>query len=257
MNNGDDASVELEGRFELGFMQVHGFSIPQGCLSGRGRVWYNEHTESTMTHGLFITFEGPDGSGKTTVSAFVVEQLRALGHQVVHTREPGGVDIAEQIRRVILDPKNTAMDVKTEALLYAASRRQHLIEKVLPALNANQIVICDRFIDSSLAYQGVGRQIGFDEVYAINAFAIDNHLPDLTVYLDVDAQAGLDRIGDRHFLDRLDREAVEFHQRVVEGYRQVRQRFADRIVVVDANREIAQVQRDALAIVLRKVNAHV
>lgn len=210
-----------------------------------------------MKHGLFITFEGPDGSGKTTVSTFVVQQLRALGHQVVHTREPGGVDIAEQIRHVILDPKNTAMDVKTEALLYAASRRQHLVEKVLPALNANQIVICDRFIDSSLAYQGVGRQIGFDEVYAINAFAIDNHLPDLTVYLDVDAQSGLDRIGDRHFLDRLDREAVEFHQRVVEGYRLVRERFADRIIVVDANREVTAVQQDALAVVLRAVNAHV
>jgi dTMP kinase len=143
-----------------------------------------------MKKGCFITFEGPDGSGKTTVSSYVVKTLIELGYDVVHTREPGGVDIAEQIRRVILDPKNTKMDVKTEVLLYAASRRQHLIEKILPALEADKIVICDRFVDSSLAYQGVARGVGFDEVYTVNRFAIDDHLPELTIYLDLSAQTG-------------------------------------------------------------------
>lgn len=210
-----------------------------------------------MKKGLFITFEGPDGSGKTTVSTAVVKQLTALGYEIVHTREPGGVDIAEQIRHVILDPKNVKMDVKTEVLLYAASRRQHLIEKILPALEAGKIVVCDRFVDSSLAYQGVGREVGFDEVYTVNRFAIDDHMPDLTIYLDLEAQAGLDRIAQRKYLDRLDQEKITFHQRVVEGYHQVLKRFGSRIVVVDANQAIETVQKEAFEAILKKVKAHV
>jgi dTMP kinase len=210
-----------------------------------------------MKKGLFITFEGPDGSGKTTVSSYVVKQLTALGYEVVHTREPGGVDIAEQIRHVILDPQNVKMDVKTEVLLYAASRRQHLIEKILPALEEGKIVLCDRFVDSSLAYQGVGRGVGFDEVYTVNRFAIDDHLPDLTVYLDLGAQEGLDRIAQRKFLDRLDQEKVSFHELVVEGYKEVLKRFKDRIVVVNANQAIETVQKEAFEAVLKKVKAYV
>lgn len=210
-----------------------------------------------MKKGLFITFEGPDGSGKTTVSSYVVQQLEALGYTIVHTREPGGVDIAEQIRHVILDPKNVKMDVKTEVLLYAASRRQHLIEKILPALDEGKIVLCDRFVDSSLAYQGVGRGVGFDEVYTVNRFAIDDHMPDLTIYLDLTAQTGLDRIAQRKFLDRLDQEKVSFHEKVVEGYQEVLRRFKDRIVVIDANQAIESVQKEAFEAVLKKVRAHV
>jgi len=210
-----------------------------------------------MNKGLFITFEGPDGSGKTTVSSFVVKQLIELGYDIVHTREPGGVDIAEQIRHVILDPQNVKMDVKTEVLLYAASRRQHLIEKILPALDAGKIVICDRFVDSSLAYQGVGRGVGFDEVYTVNRFAIEDHMPDLTVYLDLDAQAGLDRIAQRAYLDRLDQEKITFHQKVVEGYQEVLSRFKHRIIVVNANQEIETVQKEAFAAVLKKVKDYV
>lgn len=210
-----------------------------------------------MKKGLFITFEGPDGSGKTTVSSYVVKQLTDLGYDIIHTREPGGVDIAEQIRHVILDPKNTKMDVKTEVLLYAASRRQHLIEKILPALSEGKIVLCDRFVDSSLAYQGVGRGVGFDEVYTVNRFAIDDHMPDLTVYLDLDAQAGLDRIAKRKFLDRLDQEKITFHELVVEGYREVLKRFEARIVVIDANQAIETVQKEAFEAVLKKVKAYV
>jgi len=210
-----------------------------------------------MKKGCFITFEGPDGSGKTTVSSYVVKTLIELGYDVVHTREPGGVDIAEQIRHVILDPKNTKMDVKTEVLLYAASRRQHLIEKILPALEADKIVICDRFVDSSLAYQGVARGVGFDEVYTVNRFAIDDHLPELTIYLDLSAQTGLDRIAKRQYLDRLDQEKVSFHEKVVEGYQEVLRHFKQRIVVIDANQEILTVQKEALQAVLKKVKAYV
>lgn len=210
-----------------------------------------------MKKGCFITFEGPDGSGKTTVTSFVVKALLECGYDIVHTREPGGVDIAEQIRHVILDPKNTKMDVKTEVLLYAASRRQHLIEKILPALEANKIVICERFVDSSLAYQGVARGVGFEEVYSVNRFAIDDHLPDLTIYLDLSAQTGLDRIAQRKYLDRLDQEKISFHELVVEGYQEVLRHFKARIVVIDANQEIQTVQKEAFEAVLKKVKSHV
>ena len=191
--------------------------------------------------GFFITLEGPDGSGKTTVANALCERLKKDGYEVVHTREPGGIDIAEQIRNVILDPKNTAMDEKTEALLYAASRRQHLVEKVLPAVKEGKIVICERFVDSSLAYQGFGRQLGFDDVLGINLFAIDNTFPDLTIYLDVDEKTGLDRLKDRAFKDRLDQESIDFHHRVNEGYQEVIKRFADRIKLVDASKPLNEV----------------
>jgi dTMP kinase len=201
----------------------------------------------------FITFEGPDGSGKTTISRKVVEALMQEGYDVVYTREPGGIEIAEEIRNVILDPKNTKMDVRTEALLYAASRRQHLVEKILPALEAQKLVICDRFVDSSLAYQGIGRGIGLDEVFQINLFAIDHHMPELTLYLDVHAQTGLSRITSRKFKDRLDREDVSFHLDVVKGYEQVVERFKDRIVKIDANRTIDEIVKEALRIIHERV----
>ena len=117
---------------------------------------------------LFVTIEGPEGSGKTTIGKKIVEKLIEDGYEVIYTREPGGIEIAEQIRNVILDVKNTNMDPRTEALLYAASRRQHLIEKIVPAIKNNKIIICDRFVDSSLAYQGHARKLGIDNVYEIN-----------------------------------------------------------------------------------------
>ena len=206
-----------------------------------------------MKQGIFITFEGPDGSGKTTVSRYVYEKLLNEGYPVVYTREPGGIDIAEQIRHIVLDPKNTAMDVKTEALLYAASRRQHFVEKVLPALNEGKIVLCDRFVDSSLAYQGIARNIGFNAVLSINEFAIEGHYPDLTVYLNLDAETGIKRIENRTFLDRLDQESIDFHVAVVKGYQTVLERFKERIQIVDASQAIPKVQADAYAIVLNKV----
>ena len=206
--------------------------------------------------GLFITLEGPDGSGKSTVATKLCERLKNEGYEVVHTREPGGIEISESIRNIILDPKNTMMDSKTEALLYAASRRQHLVEKVFPAVEQGKIVICERFVDSSLAYQGFGRQIGMDEVLSINLFAIDNTYPDMTIYLDIDEQAGLDRLKDRDFKDRLDQESIDFHHRVKQGYQEVLKRFKDRIQIVDASKTIDEVTQDVYNLVLGLINGN-
>ena len=195
-----------------------------------------------MEKGKFISFEGPDGSGKTTVSTIVVNRLKEEGYPVLLTREPGGIRIAEQIRDVILNPENTEMDARTEALLYAASRRQHLVEKVLPALEAGTHVISDRFVDSSLAYQGCGRHIGIDAVMKINEFAIEGHMPEYTLYLDIPAEKGLERIRKgREVLDRLDQEKLGFHMDVWNGYRQVVEMFRDRMIVIDASGTVEEV----------------
>lgn len=200
--------------------------------------------------GYFITFEGPDGSGKTTISTEVQKRLVQAGYDAIYTREPGGIDIAEQIRQVILDPKNTNMDAKTEALLYAASRRQHLIEKVLPALEKGQIVICDRFIDSSLAYQGYARGLGIEEVFSINEFAIEGHFPDATVFLNLAYEEGLKRIETRAFKDRLDLETTNFHKLVSRGYEEVLQKYKHRMKIIDASQDVDYVLNDAMEYVL-------
>ena len=210
-----------------------------------------------MCNGLFITFEGNDGSGKTTISKLAYEKLKEAGYPVIYTREPGGIDIAEQIRHVILDPKNTAMDPRCEALLYAASRRQHLIEKVLPALADHKIVLCDRFIDSSLVYQGYARGIGVDEVYRINEFAIEGHMPQATVFLSVTLETGLSRVNNRGNLDRLDSEGMEFHKKVAEGYDMIKEKFKDRMYVVDANKDIDSVLEDTMQTLLEIIKSHV
>lgn len=204
--------------------------------------------------GYFITFEGPDGSGKTTISTQVQKRLVEMGYDAIYTREPGGIDIAEQIRNVILDPKNTAMDPKTEALLYAASRRQHLVEKVIPAIEKGQIVICDRFIDSSLAYQGYARHLGIENVYSINQFAIEGHFPDTTIFLDLNYADGLKRIETREFKDRLDLETNTFHQEVSVGYQHVFDKYHYRMHMVDASQEIEKVVEDSLNIILECIS---
>ncbi len=190
--------------------------------------------------GFFITFEGGEGSGKTTIAKMIKDQLTKEGYSVVLTREPGGVEIAEEIRNIIHDIKNTNMDKKTEALLYAASRRQHLIEKVIPALNKNCIVICDRFIDSSLVYQGIARGIGIDEVYQMNLFATENILPVRTIFFDIKPEDGLKRVYDNkdREVNRLDLEALDFHQKVYEGYLEICDRYSERIVKIDASQNI-------------------
>lgn len=207
-----------------------------------------------MQHkGLFVTFEGPDGSGKTTISQAVFEQLSALGYNCIYTREPGGIRISEDIRNIILDVENVNMDIRTEALLYAASRRQHLVEKIIPALADNKIVICDRFVDSSLAYQGYARDIGIDEVLDINLFAIDNHFPDMTIFLDISAQEGLKRIDNRSFKDRLDLESIDFHNKVYEGYQIILHKFKERMHVIDAGLSIEEIVKASIESILRVV----
>ncbi|PIC82236.1 dTMP kinase [Sporosarcina sp. P1] len=208
--------------------------------------------------GLFISFEGPEGAGKTTVLQEIAERLKAQGQDVVMTREPGGIPIAEKIREVILDSNHSAMDGKTEALLYAAARRQHLVEKIIPALKQNKIVLCDRFIDSSLAYQGFARDLGIDEVLAINLFAIEEYMPDCTIFFDVPPEVGLARIWrdkDRE-QNRLDLEKVEFHEQVYKGYQEVMLRNEGRIRVVDAQQLPAQVVENVWQIVSSEVNLH-
>ncbi|EKI4474807.1 dTMP kinase [Staphylococcus pseudintermedius] len=202
---------------------------------------------------LFITIEGPEGSGKTTVVQAVSEQL-TQHYDVMTTREPGGVQTAEAIRQILLDGET--MDARTEALLFAASRREHLVAKVLPALSQGRLVICDRFIDSSLAYQGYARKIGVKEVQAINDFAIEGRYPDLTIYLDIPAEVGRTRIeSNRRAQNRLDKESVAFHERVVEGYQQLIAQDPKRFAVINANQSIEQVVTAALQVILQKIDA--
>ncbi len=200
---------------------------------------------------MFITLEGPEGSGKTTVSKRIIDILTSRGYEVIYTREPGGSEIAESIRNIILDKKNILMDSKTEVLLFAASRRQHLVEKVLPALKEGKIVICDRFIDSSLAYQGHARGAGIDAVYQVNYYAIEGSMPDLTVYFDVTPEIGLKRINidKNREVNRLDLEKVDFHNKVREGYLILCDRYPERIKKIDASKTIEEVVEDAMKVI--------
>ena len=202
-----------------------------------------------MKQGFFITLEGNDGAGKTTIAQACVERLKALGHEVVYTREPGGSRIAERIRDLLLDPGNTDMDARTEAILYAAARRQHLVDIVAPALEQGQIVLCDRFLDSSLAYQGIGRGLGIEEVERLNRFAIDDFMPDRTIFLAIDNETAMARMGRRGEKNRLDREDDAFHQRVREGYEKLVLRDPDRIVKIDASGSIEEVTDAAMKVI--------
>jgi dTMP kinase len=205
---------------------------------------------------MFITIEGGDGSGKSTLIARLTERItRSLNREIVTTREPGGIPIAEAIRAIILDRKNTEMDARTEALLYAAARRQHIAEKVVPALERGAVVICDRFVDSSLVYQGYARGLGIEAVWEINQFATEGCMPHLTLYLDVDPELGLARIessGTRE-VNRLDLENLAFHQRVREGYDRVIGMFPDRIVKLDAAKDPQDLEEEAWRCVKQKL----
>ncbi|HZG60898.1 MAG TPA: dTMP kinase [Anoxybacillus sp.] len=207
--------------------------------------------------GHFFSFEGPDGAGKTTIIKLVEKFLTEQGFEVISTREPGGIEIAEKIRAVILNPEHKSMDARTEALLYAAARRQHLVERVVPALNEGKIVLCDRFIDSSLAYQGFARGLGIDEVLAINEFAINGCMPSLTIYFDLDPKIGLERINKNKLreINRLDMESFSFHYKVREGYLQLVKRFKDRIIQVDANRTIHEVFEETAKIIMQRIQS--
>lgn len=209
-----------------------------------------------MEKGWFITVEGPEGAGKTTIVQLIAKELIEEGYPVILTREPGGSRIAEKIRKIILDPEHREMDAKTEALLYAAARRQHLVEKIVPALREGKIVLCDRFIDASLAYQGYARKIGVDAVYQINQFAIEDTMPDLTIYFDIDPEQGLARIKQNRQseVNRLDLENLQFHHLVREGYLMLCQKFPERIKKVDARLSIGEVKEKVKQIILQTVD---
>lgn len=205
--------------------------------------------------GIFITFEGPDGAGKTSVLNEIIEKIsNKLGPELVVTREPGGTHIAEAIRNVILDTKNTAMDARTEALLFAAARRQHLTEIIKPALAADKFVFCDRFVDSSVAYQGAGREIGAAEVWEMNKFATEGLMPDLTLYFDVPSEVGLARI--KNFrsdeINRLDQASLSFHRRVRNAYLNLQATYPERIVLIDATKSFEAVVADAIKVITQR-----
>lgn len=205
---------------------------------------------------MFITIEGPEGSGKSSVAKKVAEMLERDGEQIVMTREPGGTPIAEQIRNVILDKENTKMDPMTEALLYAASRRQHLVEKVWPLSKEGKIVISDRFIDSSLAYQGGARGLGIDRIYDLNmTYATEGYSPDLTLLFDLDPEIGLARIAANasREVNRLDLEKIEFHRQVRQTFLDLAKRFPERFVVIDASKSFDEVVADTYKVVKDRI----
>lgn len=210
--------------------------------------WYN----TPVNKGLFITFEGTDGCGKTSV----LHALQKNYPDALWTREPGGngSDIAEKIRALILEPENTKMNARTEALLYAASRAQHIEEVILPALNSGRMVICDRFVDSSIVYQGIARKLGVDAVAQINAFATAGLTPDATIFLDVKPEVSLARRqkDSSRDMDRLDAEPLAFHQMVYAGYQQLIQENPDRFYIVNANQNLDLEIADA-AQILEKI----
>ena len=196
-----------------------------------------------MSKGFLVSLEGPEGAGKTSVLEALIPVLENRGVEVLTTREPGGVLIGEKIREVILDPSHTEMDPKTELLLYIASRRQHLVEKVLPALAAGQLVIMDRFIDSSVAYQGFGRGLDIDAIDWLNEFATDGLKPDLTLYFDIEVEEGLARIAanSNREVNRLDMEGLDLHRKVRQGYLSLLEREGNRIEKIDASLPLDQV----------------
>ena len=204
-----------------------------------------------MKKGLFIVFEGGEGAGKSTILDKIYDWMNTEGIPCIKTREPGGIKISEQIRSIILDNNNTDMDERTEALLYAAARRQHLVEKIIPALNEGKVVLCDRFIDSSLAYQGYARGIGMDEILEINKFAIGEYMPDLSIFFDLEPSEGLKRINidNNREVNRLDNEKIDFHNKVREGYYKILEKDKDRIVKVDASKSIDEVYENVKYII--------
>ena len=194
-----------------------------------------------MKKGLFITVEGGDGSGKTTQLAFIRSYLADRGEDVLFTREPGGTPIGEKIRTVILDPENRAMDPMTETLLYAASRAQLVHEVIEPALAAGRTVVCDRYVDSSIAYQGYARGLG-DSVTNINGFAIGDCIPDATILIKVDPAKSHARI-DEASMDRMEQESMRFHQMVYQGYLELEKKYPGRIIGIDGEQPIEAVSR--------------
>ena len=184
--------------------------------------------------GIFITMEGPDGAGKTTQMEMLSESLKERGYEVLLTREPGGTEISEAIRGILLDPANKEMKPETELLLYAAARAQLVQQVIGPAVEAGKAVISDRFVDSSVVYQGIARGLGIETVYAVNRPAIGKYMPDATFLLDLSAREGIARKKNQAELDRMEQESLDFHEKVAEGYRTLAERDPERILTIDA-----------------------
>lgn len=197
-----------------------------------------------MKRGLFISIEGPDGSGKSTQIKLLEDFLNENGMEAILTREPGGTVISEKIRQIILDKEHIEMDPMTEALLYAASRAQHVAEVIKPALQAGKTVICDRFVDSSIAYQGYGRHLG-DAVRIINEYAVAGCMPDITFLLKVEPSVGKKRIKEEE-QDRLEIEQLDFHNAVFEGYLELEKKYKDRIIGIDATKNIEEISNEII-----------
>ena len=193
--------------------------------------------------GLFITLEGGDGAGKSTQIRNIEGFFGKKGLVVVHTREPGGTAISEKLRDILLDSSNLEMHAVTEMLIYAASRAQHVRELVMPALEEGKIVICDRFLDSSMAYQAYGRGLG-DMVDIVNSYATDGLSPDITFWMDIDPKAGRERVSKMGALDRLEMEQLDFHYKVYEGYRTLAEQNPDRIKRIDAGKTVDEISKD-------------
>ncbi len=205
-----------------------------------------------MKQGLFITMEGPDGSGKSTQIEAIRHFFEEKGETVVITREPGGTQISEKIRALLLDRGNAEMDPMAETLLYAASRAQLVAQVIKPALEEGTHVICDRFVDSSIAYQGFGRGLG-DSVAVINAYAINNCIPDVTFLMKLNPEIGKSRIKTSE-QDRIEMEKLDFHNRVFAGYETLEQEYPDRIVGIDATRNIDEISEEIISHVERLFN---
>lgn len=197
-----------------------------------------------MQKGIFITFEGTDGSGKTTQIKLMEEYIRELGFDVVLSREPGGTRVSELIRELILEPANTEIVPLTEMILYAASRAQHVSEVIKPAIEAGKIVICDRFVDSSYAYQGCGRGVELKVIADVNRVAIDGMVPDITFFLDIAPDIALKRRINSTGADRIEQEKIDFHKRVYSGYQKMALLYPDRIKVIDASKSIEEISSE-------------
>ncbi len=206
-----------------------------------------------MTRGCFITFEGVEGCGKSTQLVLLKQYLASQGREVEVTREPGGTPIAEAIRRVLLDPENHALTPVAEVLLYAAARAQHVAERIRPALEAGKIVLCDRFADSTTAYQGAGRALPEATIAALHRIATEGVWPELTIVLDIDPELGLERAAARRGLDRIENESIEFHRRVREGFLTLARAEPQRVTVVDGSRDADSVAADVRRLVDERI----
>ena len=206
-----------------------------------------------MRNGFFITFEGGEGAGKSMQVEILASHLREVGYDITVTREPGGTRIGEQIRSITHNSENVDLNAKAEAYLMAASRAQHVVETIMPALETNRIVICDRFVDSSIVYQGYGRNLGADKIAALNEMAVNGATPDITFLLDIDPVVGAKRQQAKKNKDRLDMQQTDFYTRVRNGYQTLVKQNKKRFVVIDANQSIEKIATKVWQVVQKKI----